>query len=112
MTKDESSICNRFSPHKNEGKNRLGVSPSSESRRDDLTTHYNAPDRFLLSKIFSIHDAREDFKKYSNSESDIEACFREWLYDVISGVNVVESILYCPDPDNDENIIPEIRLSD
>ena len=57
-------------------------------------------------------EAKENFKKYSNSESDIEACFREWLYDVISEICVVESILYFPDPDNDENIIPEIRLSD
>ena len=61
---------------------------------------------------YMTDEAREDFKKYSNSENDIEACFREWLYDVISGINVVESILYCPDPENDENIIPEIRLSD
>ena len=61
---------------------------------------------------YMTDEAREDFKKYCNSESDIEACFREWLYDVISEICVVESILYFPDPDNDENIIPEIRLSD
>lgn len=67
---------------------------------------------YRKSSQYMTDEAREDFKKYSNSESDIEACFREWLYDVISGINVVESILYCPDPDNDENIIPEIRLSD
>ena len=61
---------------------------------------------------YMTDEAKENFKKYSNSESDIEACFREWLYDVISEICVVESILYFPDPDNDENIIPEIRLSD
>lgn len=61
---------------------------------------------------YMTDEAKENFKKYSNSESDIEACFREWLYDVISEICVVESILYCPDPENDKNIIPEIHLSD
>ena len=61
---------------------------------------------------YLTNEAKNDFNKFNDNESDLEGNFKAWVYDVICEVNIVESIHYRPDTEDYTQIIPEICLSD
>ncbi len=59
-----------------------------------------------------ISQAKNDFNKFNDNESDLEGNFKAWVYDVICEANIIESIHYVTSPENYREILPEIYLSD
>ena len=57
-------------------------------------------------------EAKNDFNKFNDNESDLEGNFKAWVYDVICEANIIESIHYVTSPENYREILPEIYLSD
>ena len=79
-----------------------------------------SPHVIMFQEEFTYHnvlkyltdEAKNDFNKFNDNESDLEGNFKACVYDVICEANIIESIHYVTSPENYREILPEIYLSD
>lgn len=67
---------------------------------------------YVFAVEFLTDEARNDLESRFTCNKYVEDDFKEWIYDVICEVNIVESIHYRPDTEDYTQIIPEIYLGD